>query len=358
MSGSSSETKLRFRESSEDGSSCSTVGGREFNDDNPPDGKFYKKNLKQKRMWEIYFILSFVCTMQIFIVHSPVPPLVATPLTADVDTESYSSSVESINEDDRVYLQIGEQLKSYLEYDYMMIMKNNKLINLPEKIPVITILENYVKHCSIKEITCPAPIDHSRRRNSSAKMDKREKNYEKLSISINVRKEVADGLRTYFDFTLKDYLLYKPEKEQASTLLSAENLKNFTYIASERQYDMLTFKQETPGTPFSGATDIQTEPTSSIETQQQEDNAKRRLRSYKTEENEFIFDIGLQNSGKGGENQSRYVYYTLINNNKFILYTYTVRLLLKIQKFGIYIANPLNLFVLCYKRRLPPKFEL
>lgn len=56
-----------------------------------------------------------------------------------------------------------------------------------------------------------------------------------LKNSINLRKEVADGLRIYFDFLLKDYLLYKQEKEQANTLLSVENLKNFTYIASERQ---------------------------------------------------------------------------------------------------------------------------
>lgn len=59
--------------------------------------------------------------------------------------------------------------------------------------------------------------------------------YVVFNFSIDLRKEVADGLRIYFDFLLKDYLLYKQEKEQANLLLSNENLTNFTYIASERQ---------------------------------------------------------------------------------------------------------------------------
>lgn len=54
-------------------------------------------------------------------------------------------------------------------------------------------------------------------------------------FSINLRKEVADGLRIYFDFLLKDYLLYSQEHEQANTLLSTENLSKFSYIASEQQ---------------------------------------------------------------------------------------------------------------------------
>lgn len=56
------------------------------------------------------------------------------------------------------------------------------------------------------------------------------------NFSINLRKEMADGLRIYFDFLLQDYLLYKPERGQASFLLSPENIKNFTYVGSEKLY--------------------------------------------------------------------------------------------------------------------------
>lgn len=222
MSGSSTETKLRFRGSSEDGSSCSTAGGRDFCDD----------TLMPESIINIFlFYYSYVAYLYfvfIFKVHSPIPPSLTTitaaataatissattttttthttanyantstnasasitgstttgvggSATGDIDTESYSSSVDSSNEDDRVYLQIGETLKSYLEYDWTMITKSDKLVNLPAKVPVITILENFVKHYSIKAISCPTQIDTPRRRNSSAKIEKREKDYEKLS---------------------------------------------------------------------------------------------------------------------------------------------------------------------------------
>lgn len=178
----------------------------------------------------------------------------------DAESESCSSSMESATEEDRVALQISDKMKTFLEFDQKMITKMDKLVNLPAKIPVVTILENYVKYYSIKLICEPSGTDVPRRRNSSAKMEKKEKDYDKIknrfvghlnvrcrtiineqikhlpfSYSINLRKEVADGLRIYFDFLLKDYLLYNQEKEQANILLSEENLKNFTYIGSERQ---------------------------------------------------------------------------------------------------------------------------
>lgn len=41
---------------------------------------------------------------------------------------------------------------------------------------------------------------------------------EKTINDINICREVADGLRIYFDFTLNDLLLYNQEKEQYSTM--------------------------------------------------------------------------------------------------------------------------------------------
>lgn len=120
---------------------------------------------------------------------------------------------------------------------------------------------------------------------------------------------MADGLRIYFDFILRDYLLYKQELEQANVLLSPENLQNFSYVGSEKPYvsfeyhktlgnsssiqfrtshfsslgAVLSFKQ---GAVNGLATD-------SAETQPIQLNETRRLRSHKnTEENEFILDLG------------------------------------------------------------------
>lgn len=100
------------------------------------------------------------------------------------ESESSNSSAESIMEEDRVALQISDNLKRFLEYDYQMITKNNKLVNLPAKISVVTILENFVKYYSIKSICGPinsgTNAEAPRRRNSSAKNEKKEKDYDKL----------------------------------------------------------------------------------------------------------------------------------------------------------------------------------
>lgn len=98
------------------------------------------------------------------------------------ESESCSSSAESYVEDERVALQISDNLKRFLEYDYHMITKKQKLVNLPAKIPVVTILENFVKYYSIKSICGPTHTEGPRRRNSAAKIEKREKDYDKIKI--------------------------------------------------------------------------------------------------------------------------------------------------------------------------------
>lgn len=44
-----------------------------------------------------------------------------------------------------------------------------------------------------------------------------------FSCSLSICKEVADGLRVYFDFTLADLLLYSQEKVQFSELTKCES---------------------------------------------------------------------------------------------------------------------------------------
>lgn len=101
----------------------------------------------------------------------------------EVDESSSSSSTESGTGDEqrpRVALNISPFMKTFLEFDYRMVNEKNKLAILPAKIPIITILENYVKYYSIKSICAPMDEGGPRRRNSAAKTEKQEKNYEKL----------------------------------------------------------------------------------------------------------------------------------------------------------------------------------
>lgn len=144
MSNSSqSESKNPMRVSSDDGSSCCSMSGAGF----PPEESDFME---------------------------------VTSHHFDHESESCCSSIESSAEEDRVALQVSDRLKEFLEYDFDMITKQNKLVNLPAKIPVVAILENFVKYYSIKSICGPVGTEGPRRRNSSAKNEKKEKDYDKI----------------------------------------------------------------------------------------------------------------------------------------------------------------------------------
>ncbi|KAL9908720.1 LOW QUALITY PROTEIN: protein male-specific lethal-3-like [Glossina fuscipes fuscipes] len=145
------------------------------------------------------------------------------------ETDSYSSSIESIHDEDRVMLH-SKRLRQYLEYDHDMIVKYAKQHTLPSRLPAIAILENFVKQTAVKMVFSTTQAESTRRRNTQQRTDKKEKEFDKIITTVGLLKEVADGLRIYFDFTVTDHLLYKEEKEHAFSFLSEENLKNFTYV--------------------------------------------------------------------------------------------------------------------------------
>lgn len=85
----------------------------------------------------------------------------------DIEQEYYSSSATESHDDDRVFLHMGEVLKSHLEYEHRMITKEKISAKLPAAIPIVTILENFVKSHAIKVLTGPqAEPPKIKRRNS------------------------------------------------------------------------------------------------------------------------------------------------------------------------------------------------
>lgn len=80
---------------------------------------------------------------------------------------------------------------------------------LPAQPTVISILESWVQHYTTTQLT---NIPEKPQRN------KVQNSLDKTMCNINICREVADGLRIYFDFTLSDLLLYKHEIEQYSTM--------------------------------------------------------------------------------------------------------------------------------------------
>ncbi|XP_037813754.1 protein male-specific lethal-3 [Lucilia sericata] len=153
----------------------------------------------------------------------------------DCETDSCCSSVESFHDEDRVMLRISERLRQYLEYDHDMIVKYGKQHALPSRIPIVAILENFVKQTALKMVFTNNQTEGGTTRRRTAQQrtaDKKEKDVDKIINTITLLKEVADGIRIYFDFTITDYLLYKEEEDYALSYLSEENLKTFTYVAT------------------------------------------------------------------------------------------------------------------------------
>lgn len=253
-----------------------------------------------------------------------IPRTAERPFDEATDTFGTAAAAAAASDDDRVHLHIGDLLKQHLERDWRLVTQQKRVLALPAAMPAITILENWVKHYSIKACTCPGQVEAPRRRSSSAKAEKREKDYEKLMRSIALRKEVADGLRIYLNYTVRDYLLYAPERVQAAYYLSDEYRKATRYVAPERQtLDMLTLstKPNAGGCGADGedsqsgsATDLRdalpattSTAAAAAATLMAETAAaaaeptKRRLRSYKHDESEYILDIGVSGATGGGK---------------------------------------------------------
>lgn len=212
--------------------------------------------------------------------------------TADHENEYYSSSATESHDDDRVFLHMGEVLKSHLEYEHKMITKEKNQSKLPASLPIVTILENFVKSHAMKVLTGPQTEPPKMKRRNSSILGRKEPkakqiDYDALANGIDLCKEVADGLRVYFNFILKDFLLYPEEKDEIEKLLSEETLKNFKFDPGlPLEISSFFSKQEPPKLPISELSTIpeNTEGSTSNAT----DKRPSRLRSHscKIEEDE------------------------------------------------------------------------
>ncbi|XP_011181982.1 protein male-specific lethal-3 [Zeugodacus cucurbitae] len=222
------------------------------------------------------------------------------PMKDECETESCCSSVESFPDEERVLLRISERLRQYLEYDHDMIVKYCKQHALPARIPVVAILENFVKQSVVKLVFSTTQVESTRRRTTQQRTNKKEHEFDKLVATVGLLKEVADGLRIYFDFTIADYLLYKEEREYALSYLSEENLKNFTYVALPGlSPDFLNpTKTETDSTqlPISDSgTEVHTADANSTTPAPTDEPQKRKSRIHRSDDCEMIVENCLEN---------------------------------------------------------------
>nr|XP_057906528.1 male-specific lethal 3 homolog isoform X3 [Doryrhamphus excisus] len=128
-------------------------------------------------------------------------------------------NVKRENEDKIVHVDISipDILKKKLEDDCFYINKRKKLVMVPCQMNVVHILESYVKHFAINKAFM-ANERYRRQQNTTQSSSPQpippEKNEE-------LCKEMADGLRITFDFTLPMILLYPCEQAQFKKVSSS-----------------------------------------------------------------------------------------------------------------------------------------
>nr|CAD7586775.1 unnamed protein product [Timema genevievae] len=133
-----------------------------------------------------------------------------------IDCQQSSSEGEgeesSGEEDEPPLLEFSEKFKSLLDQDYNLINNNNKLVNIPVQPNAATILEGYLHYCAITQL-CGHMGKQERGRYRNPPPNKAANVYEACK-GLNLIRELVNGLRIYFDFTLGDQLLYRHEQEQ------------------------------------------------------------------------------------------------------------------------------------------------
>lgn len=140
----------------------------------------------------------------------------------DLVTTSDDDNVSSMDTDDsldeRIPVDISNYMKILLEKDYDLIHNNNKIVSLPASPNVLEILEGYVRHFSMSQLRTNEETGRRRRSRSQFREEGRDtdpvKDFENMLARLNLCKEVVDGLRVYFDFTLGQLLLYDAERPQ------------------------------------------------------------------------------------------------------------------------------------------------
>ncbi|KAK4881742.1 hypothetical protein RN001_005061 [Aquatica leii] len=152
------------------------------------------------------------------IAHSSDDGSLGSPAQLDTEESSHSSEDSSLD-DDSVPIELSQDLRNILEHDYHNVNNRNKLMKLPADPNVVAILEMYWKHYATSLLCGLNAKPHTRHRTpSKIRPDDVQKN-------LNLCKEMLDGLRIYFDFTIKDLLLYKKEQNQVETALANSTIK-------------------------------------------------------------------------------------------------------------------------------------
>ncbi|XP_017043317.1 protein male-specific lethal-3 [Drosophila ficusphila] len=160
-----------------------------------------------------------------------------------------------LHQEERVIMRVSERLRELIEYDRNMIKKLGNQHALPARVPIVTIMENFIKQRAV-ELAIGIKQDSARARTTNSRNLKLKWEYDRVMSIVCMLKEVVDGLRVYFEFHMEDHLLYKEEKEYIQNYLTDENMKNCSLILN-KSYDFINPSGDTDlvsldGTPVGG----------------------------------------------------------------------------------------------------------
>ncbi|XP_069746080.1 MSL complex subunit 3-like isoform X3 [Narcine bancroftii] len=122
-------------------------------------------------------------------------------------------------EEKSINIEIPEILKKKLEDDCYYVNKRKKLVKLPCQTNIINILESYVKHFAINAAFSANERSRHHQSNSQIPMNP---HYIPPEKNVELCKEMVDGLRITFDFTLPMILLYQYEHAQFKKITSSK----------------------------------------------------------------------------------------------------------------------------------------
>ncbi|XP_045454826.1 protein male-specific lethal-3 [Melitaea cinxia] len=130
--------------------------------------------------------------------------------TGDTDSSSGSGSSPQPNSPPnshtgRASIVLPSALRDRLTFDYHLVVKRGRLSRLPAVPSAAQILESFVKWFARAGAWNPPRARHDPPHRPDM-LD--------VSCRLNLLREVADGLRVYFDFILRGHLLYKQELDQ------------------------------------------------------------------------------------------------------------------------------------------------
>uniref|UniRef100_A0A8C1W2B1 MSL complex subunit 3 n=1 Tax=Cyprinus carpio TaxID=7962 RepID=A0A8C1W2B1_CYPCA len=139
-----------------------------------------------------------------------------------------------------VNIDIPDVLKKKLEDDCYYINKRKKLVKLPCLTNVVNILESYVKHFTLN---AAFSTNERCRHPQSSMQTNMSPHYMPPERNEELCKEMVDGLRITFDFTLPLILLYPNEQAQFKKVSSS---KFFQPIIDSATCTSRTFRERSP----------------------------------------------------------------------------------------------------------------